>query len=83
MNWSSRRVLPQTLLSPDLLASGMAQAKLQMVPELPVLTYAEQHATLVSYLLAKVACADWHGVSDAAMDIRELEAEERGRKGYP
>lgn len=44
-----------------------------------MLTYAEHHATLVSYLLAKVARGDWHGVSDAANDLRELEAEQRGR----
>lgn len=56
----------------------MSQAK--NVLEVPVLSYAEHHATFVRYLLAKVARADWHGVSDAANDLRELEAEERGRR---
>lgn len=41
--------------------------------------YEQHHQTLVSYLLAKVAIADWHAVSDAAMDLRELAAEKRGR----
>lgn len=45
------------------------------MPKLPVLSYAEHHATLVRYLLAKVAIADWHGVSDAANDLRVLEAQ--------
>lgn len=43
--------------------------------QMPELTYADQHATLVRYLLAKVAIADWHGVSDAANDLRVLEAQ--------
>lgn len=42
-------------------------------------SYDEQHKVLVQYLLAKVAIADWHAVSDAAMDLRELAAEKRGR----
>jgi len=53
----------------------MDQATLQGMPKLPVLSYAEHHATLVRYLLAKVAIADWHGVSDAANDLRVLEAQ--------
>ena len=31
-------------------------------------------ARLVEYLKLKVEQADWHGVSDAANDIREVEA---------
>jgi len=31
-------------------------------------------AALVVYLGVKVTARDWHGVSDAAMDIREVEA---------
>lgn len=37
--------------------------------------YEQQHAALKQYLLAKVAIADWHGVSDAANDLRVLEAQ--------
>lgn len=33
-----------------------------------------QHATLVAYLKSKVAIADWHAVSDSAVDLREIEA---------
>jgi hypothetical protein len=29
---------------------------------------------MVEYLLLKVRQEDWHGVSDAAVDIREMEA---------
>lgn len=29
---------------------------------------------MVRYLLLKVDAEDWHGVADAAMDIREIEA---------
>ena len=29
---------------------------------------------MVEYLLLKVNKEDWHGVADAAMDIREIEA---------
>lgn len=30
---------------------------------------------MVAYLLLKVEEQDWHGVADAAMDIREIEAQ--------
>ncbi len=33
-----------------------------------------QKEILVQYLLSKVRIQDWHGVSDAANDIREIEA---------
>lgn len=35
------------------------------------------HAALVAYLLSAVRRSDWHAVSDAANDLRVLEA--RGR----
>jgi hypothetical protein len=38
------------------------------------LSYAEKHAALVTYLKVKTEEADWHGVSDAANDLRVLEA---------
>lgn len=31
-------------------------------------------AVMLQYLLLKVKQEDWHGVADAAMDIREMEA---------
>ena len=34
----------------------------------------DQRKAYVEYLLMKVEQADWHGVSDAANDLRELEA---------
>ena len=33
----------------------------------------QRHA-LVAYLQSKVDAHDWHGVADAAMDLRELDA---------
>ena len=29
---------------------------------------------LVAYMLRKIGSEDWHGVADAAMDIREIDA---------
>lgn len=40
--------------------------------------FAKARATLVAYLHHKVHLADWHGVSDAANDLRVLEAEYAG-----
>lgn len=41
----------------------------------------ERHrATLVAYLRVKVEQEDWHGVSDAANDLRELDAAWRARR---
>lgn len=40
------------------------------------MTYAEQLAALEADLQGKVARRDWHGVADAACDLRELEAVE-------
>ena len=36
-------------------------------------------SVMISYLLMKVRQEDWHGVSDAANDLREMDARE-GRK---
>jgi len=33
---------------------------------------------MIAYLMLKVKQRDWHGVADAAMDIREMEA--RGKR---
>lgn len=41
--------------------------------------FAKARATLIAYLHHKVDLADWHGVSDAANDLRVLEAEYAGR----
>ena len=41
------------------------------------MTYAERHAAIVQYMHAKIVEKDWHGVSDAANDLREIEAHER------
>lgn len=32
---------------------------------------------MIAYLMLKVRQRDWHGVADAAMDIREMEAREK------
>jgi hypothetical protein len=39
--------------------------------------YEAQRQTLIDYLQLMVARADWHGVSDAANDLRVLEAENK------
>ena len=42
--------------------------------------HAAQHKILMEYLLVMVARRDWHGVSDAANDLRVLEAEAKKSK---
>ena len=39
--------------------------------------YDFQREILMHYLQVMFARGDWHGVADAAMDIRELEAEQK------
>ena len=34
-----------------------------------------RRAQLIAYLHMKAEAADWHGVADAAMDLRELDIE--------
>lgn len=46
------------------------------------MTYLEHRAILIRDLLAKAAIADWHGVSDAANDLRVLEARNDPRSRY-
>lgn len=38
----------------------------------------EKRKTLVGYLYMKIREGDWHGVQDAASDLRDLEAEIKG-----
>lgn len=35
----------------------------------------KRRASLIQYLLSKVDANDWHGVADAAMDLREIDAQ--------
>lgn len=46
------------------------------------LTLQEQVDVMVEYLELKLRLKDWHGVADAAMDIRELEARIKERATY-
>lgn len=39
--------------------------------------YEVQHRVMIEYLMVMVARSDWHGVADAAMDLREMEAEKK------
>lgn len=43
------------------------------------MTYEEKIEIMLAYLKLKIENEDWHGVADAAMDIRDLEAEKKGR----
>ena len=43
----------------------------------------DHRSVLIAYLLAKVEIGDWHGVSDAANDLRELEVYERIKRETP
>lgn len=42
------------------------------------MSYETNRRTLIDYLLMKVEQEDWHGVSDAANDLREMDAVNRG-----
>lgn len=37
------------------------------------MTLTERRAAMILYLKLKVEEGDWHGVADAAMDLREIE----------
>jgi hypothetical protein len=37
-----------------------------------------QKEILLEYLQVMIALEDWHGVADLAMDLRELEAKQKG-----
>jgi hypothetical protein len=39
--------------------------------------YETQHEILIDYMHVMIARRDWHGVSDVANDLRELEAEHK------
>lgn len=46
---------------------------------MPRLDHLRAHRfALIAYLRAKVDIEDWHGVADAACDLREIDAEIRG-----
>jgi hypothetical protein len=34
----------------------------------------KQRETMITYLFSKAKQEDWHGVADAAMDLREIDA---------
>lgn len=42
--------------------------------------YATQRRVLLDYLQVMIALEDWHGVSDAANDLRELDAQNKNQK---
>lgn len=42
-------------------------------------TECEMEKIMIEYLILKVVQKDWHGVSDAANDLREMDAR-KGRK---
>lgn len=41
--------------------------------------YQEQRTKLIEYMKMKIDQQDWHGVSDAANDLRDLDSEWKGR----
>lgn len=42
-----------------------------------MMTLDEKRSTLIAYLRLKVEEEDWHGVADAACDLREVEVARR------
>lgn len=45
------------------------------------MTHDEQRETYLRYMQMKIEQRDWHGVADCAMDLRELEVEEKNKQG--
>lgn len=45
--------------------------------------YQHRRQILIDYLKVKVAESDWHGVSDAANDLRVMEAQQRALVSQP
>lgn len=43
------------------------------------MTFEERKIIMTSYLQLKIFEEDWHGVADAAMDLRNLETEIKSR----
>jgi len=41
------------------------------------MSQASETEVMIAYLMLKIKQRDWHGVADAAMDIREMEAREK------
>ena len=44
------------------------------------MTFEEKKETYIEYIKLKLKDEDWHGVADAAMDLRELEAKHNSIK---
>lgn len=42
--------------------------------------YQERKEQMIAYLKLKLEEQDWHGVQDAASDLRDIESEEKGYK---
>lgn len=40
----------------------------------------QERLTMLTYLHTKIKVEDWHGVADAAMDLREIDREIKVRK---
>lgn len=43
-------------------------------------SFVTQRQVFLEYLQVMIARRDWHGVADLAMDLRELEAEQKGNE---
>lgn len=45
------------------------------------MTYKDKEQTLINYMKSKIEEKDWHAVSDAANDLRVLEAKHINERG--
>jgi hypothetical protein len=52
-----------------------------MPPEDLDMDFQQQREVIKLDLLGKFLREDWHGVADCAMDLRELDAFQRGKNG--
>ncbi len=67
--------LPQSMAAEQTQGQGKQRDKTPAEVRLVVL--ARQRLTLIAYLHDKTSDEDWHGVCDAANDLRELDCEAR------
>ena len=65
-------------LSASLLGGPLRDASRELYRANRLRALAERKRLMIPYLLSKVEEQDWHGVQDAASDLRDIEAEVKG-----
>ena len=56
----------------------MPEDKIPLSKKIRIGTLMDRKILMINYLQMKVAEKDWHGVQDAASDLRDIESEIKG-----